>query len=278
MGRIEPSDVERYPHLRPVAVDIARFRELPDLLRHLGSLAEWKERAVKTQGDELQAKVIWCLEQLVAVHSEFTLAHDSMRSGDVVDAFDRIESILPVTHQIRRHLNDGGGQFGLDLIHNIGWKWVTLIDPPFGFSHGSIINRARCSICQAKVGVLWPCGHIRGEIYGGEFCSQIVEEVELAEVSIVKRPASLLLTNHEERMLKSADKFMELAAKLPSPYTLWVPESVTDLKQHPAYRGVGRNSKCPCGSGKKLKRCCTNGDPKIKHWRITIAQGRESAV
>ena len=104
MGRIEPSDAERYPHLLPAAMDIARFRELPDLSRHLDDLTKWKERAVKTQGDEFQAKTIWCLEGLVAVHTHFASAHNSMRSGDVVDAFDRIEGILTATHEIRRRL------------------------------------------------------------------------------------------------------------------------------------------------------------------------------
>ena len=270
MGRIEPSDVERYPHLRTVATDIAQFRRLPDLQGYLGDLAKWKERAVKSQGDELQAKAIWCLEGLVMAHSEFTLAHDSMRSGDVVEAFKRIEGILAGTPHIRRHLNDAGGKFGLDLIHNLARNWVTLLDPPYGVSLGAITKRSHCSICQTKVGVLWPCGHMRGEIYGGKYCSQIVDKWELAEGSLVERPASLLLSNHTERMLKKADEFTELAKKLPSPYTPWLLEPVTDLVQHPAYRDVGRNAKCPCGSGKKLKRCCTRGHPKIKHWGIRI--------
>ena len=271
MGRIKPSDAERYPHLLPAAMDITRFRELPDLSRHLADLAKWKEGAVKTQGDEFQAKTIWCLECLVDVHTDFASAHNSMRSGDVVDAFDKIERVLTATHHIRRHLDDASGKFGLGLIHNIARNWVTLLDPPYGISHGSIIKRAYCSICQTKVGVRWPCGHIRGEIYGGELCIKIVKEAELAEVSIVERPASLLLINHKERMLNRADKFAELADKLSSPYTSWFLESVTDLKQHPAYQDVGRNAKCPCGSGRKFKRCCTDGHPKLKHWNIHIA-------
>ena len=270
MGRVEPSDMERYPHLRSVAKDIARFRQLPDLRRHLNDLAKWKERAVKSQGDELQAKAIWCLEGLVIAHSEFTLAHDSMCSGHVVEAFQKIENILTGTPTIRPHLNDSGGKFGLDLIQNVARNWVALLDPPYGVSHGSITKRSHCSICQTKVGVLWPCGHIRGEIYGGKYCTQIVDRWELAEVSRVERPASLLLRNHEERMLNKADEFTELAKKLPSPYTPWLLESVIDLKQHPVYQGVGRNAQCPCGSGKKLKRCCAQGPPKMKYWKITI--------
>ena len=273
MGQIEPSAADRYPHLRPTVMDITRFRDLPDLSRHLEELAKWKGRAVKWQGDEFQAKVIWCLEGLVTVHSDFTSAHNGMRSGDVVNAFDRIERILTETHHIRRHLDDSGGKFGLDLIRNMARNWVTLLDPPYGISHGSIIKLAYCSICRTKVGVRWPCGHIKGEIYGGEICVQILKRLDVVEVSIVERPTSLLLTNHRTRMLNRADKFAELAEKLPSPYTPWFPELVTDLRQHPAYRNLGRNAKCPCGSGKKLKQCCTHGYPKIKHWAIRIAKG-----
>lgn len=277
MGQIEPSDLERYPHLRFVVMDIAQLRRSPDLRRHLDALAKWKQRAVKLQGDELQAKAIWCLEGLVVAHSEFALAHDSMRSGEVVEAFNRIEGILTLTPSIRQHLNDAGGKFGLDLIHNVAQNWVTLLDPPFGVSLGAITRRSHCSICQTKVGVLWPCGHIRGEIYGGKYCSQIVDKWEPVEGSLVERPASLLLINHRERMLSRADQFAELAKKLPSPYTLWFPELVTDLKQHPVYKDVGPNAKCPCGSGKKLKRCCTHGHPKIKHWNILIINDHQTS-
>ena len=270
MRKIEPSVAKHYPHLLPTAKDVARFREMPDLTQHLGNLTAWKESAVKTQGDELQAKTIWCLQSLVALHTEFVSAHDSMRSGNVVDAFEAIERILTATPHIRRHLYDAGGEFGLDLIHNIAQNWVTLLDPPYGISHGSKIKRGYCSLCQTKVGVRWPCGHIKGEIYGGELCVQIIKEAEVAEISMVNRPAALLLINHRDLMLKSADKFMALVAKLPSTYTPWFPKSVTDLKQHPTYRDVGRNAQCPCGFGKKFKRCCAHGDPNIKHWKIHI--------
>ena len=196
--------------------------------------------AVKTQGDEFQAKTIWCLESLVAVHADFAAAHNSMCSGDVVDAFDRIERILTATHHIRRHLQDAGGEFGLDLIHSMAQIWVTLLDPPYGISHGSIIKRAYCSICQTKVGVRWPCGHIRGEIYGGQLCYQIVAQAELAEVSMVERPASLLLTNHRRTDAEQGWQAQgDWRQTLPSPYTPWFLESVTDLQATPSVPRCG---------------------------------------
>lgn len=32
---------------------------------------------------------------------------------------------------------------------------------------------------------------------------------------------------------------------------------------------IGRNEPCPCGSGKKFKRCCLGVDPQAKRWIYT---------
>jgi len=34
------------------------------------------------------------------------------------------------------------------------------------------------------------------------------------------------------------------------------PQRITNLKTKVKGRKVGRNEKCPCGSGKKYKKCC----------------------
>ena len=48
------------------------------------------------------------------------------------------------------------------------------------------------------------------------------------------------------------------------------PEDITDLGRalgapQPARSApkVGRNERCPCGSGKKFKKCCANSSPAI---------------
>jgi uncharacterized protein YecA (UPF0149 family) len=38
------------------------------------------------------------------------------------------------------------------------------------------------------------------------------------------------------------------------------PVSFYDPKRNP-FRNVGRNDPCPCGSGKKFKKCCLNATP-----------------
>lgn len=48
------------------------------------------------------------------------------------------------------------------------------------------------------------------------------------------------------------DEYPEAAQTLQEYYALQIAE--TERKQK--FAGVGRNDKCPCGSGKKFKRCC----------------------
>ncbi|MFQ9891482.1 MAG: SEC-C metal-binding domain-containing protein [Streptococcus sp.] len=38
------------------------------------------------------------------------------------------------------------------------------------------------------------------------------------------------------------------------------------------FNNVPRNSKCPCGSGKKYKKCCLNTPNELEtHYKITIS-------
>jgi len=47
-------------------------------------------------------------------------------------------------------------------------------------------------------------------------------------------------------------------------------------KRKPEYIHIGRNDKCPCGSGKKYKFCCRETEKEyMPHNRITILGGKE---
>lgn len=61
-----------------------------------------------------------------------------------------------------------------------------LVFPPQTFSsHGSIVKKSTCSICN---GPYQECDHIKGRPYMGQFCVEIIEELQLLEVSIVEHP------------------------------------------------------------------------------------------
>ena len=83
-----------------------------------------------------------------------------------------------------------------------------------------------------------------------------------AKLGTKKRPA-VVTVQTEERMKEVASIFKENDWE----YTIELepdkPEDITDLEilLHPpktriAEQKVGRNEPCPCGSGKKYKKCC----------------------
>jgi len=83
-----------------------------------------------------------------------------------------------------------------------------------------------------------------------------------AKLGTNKRPAAVTVQT-EERLKEVASQFEEKGWI----YTIGLepdkPENITDLEilLHPpktktAEKKVGRNEPCPCGSGKKHKKCC----------------------
>lgn len=58
-------------------------------------------------------------------------------------------------------------------------------------------------------------------------------------------------------------------AEIDSPYDEFYIKTVKVLK--PEYKGVGRNKPCPCGSGKKYKRChLGTQDELMDHHKVHI--------
>ncbi len=49
-------------------------------------------------------------------------------------------------------------------------------------------------------------------------------------------------------------------------------EKLFNVSANPAKKEeIGRNEACPCGSGKKYKRCCLDGDEKKRRKQLGIA-------
>lgn len=62
--------------------------------------------------------------------------------------------------------------------------------------------------------------------------------------------------------------------KLDSPFRPWYIEELK--RKRPEFMNVGRNEKCPCGSGNKYKRCCYNTPKEYGlHYRITLLGGEK---
>ena len=99
-------------------------------------------------------------------------------------------------------------------------------------------------------------------IINGEKMKKIYDGKKTAKLGTEKRPA-VVHVQTEERLKELASIFEENGWK----YTIGLepdkPEDIIDFEilinpQKPkiAEKKVGRNEPCPCGSGKKYKKCC----------------------
>jgi SWIM/SEC-C metal-binding protein len=100
------------------------------------------------------------------------------------------------------------------------------------------------------------------DIFNGEKMEKIYDGKKKAKLGTEKRPA-VVHVQTEERLKEVASIFEKNGWK----YTIGLepdkPEDITDLeillnppKTKIAEKKVGRNEPCPCGSGKKYKKCC----------------------
>lgn len=149
----------------------------------LGNLQRRKECAIRSQDEETANEVLGCECVITALRCELQMwvalkKDDSHAAWNfLVDAQVAAESATrahPSLQNWNRHHDR------LLLIQE-------LIYPRQLFtSIGGDVTRAQCSICEAEYGA---CEHIRGRAYMGEFCSRIIQKVNLSEVSLVEEPA-----------------------------------------------------------------------------------------
>jgi uncharacterized protein len=108
----------------------------------------------------------------------------------------------------------------------------------------------------------WACGFVEGM----NLCwNDWLPLLETAEGRAWYRPLGLLgeedFGDDQSRLTKTPPQRAKLAQQIPqavvSMHAHWRPrEEDGDLDAGPAQPKVGRNDPCPCGSGRKFKKCC----------------------
>ncbi len=118
-----------------------------------------------------------------------------------------------------------------------------------------------------------PREYVDGELWAYGFMTAINlqrEDWQAAfadpEIMEILRPIYLLgtenLTEDEEALIETPEQREELSHLVPASvaglYRFWTPvrRAVTDPALRREMPKIGRNEKCPCGSGRKYKKCC----------------------
>lgn len=238
------TEIENYLAVKHIALDKNVVNEIEKL----------RQKAILDR-NEKNANYCWCLKQIYGIQKGFISAITSLKDGKYEDAwriFDHVDIELSYLEN-NFDITQENDKYHMVFIGRMIKEYQKLFPYCHFFSRESVIKAERCSICGKPISLRHPCGHKAGNLYMGELCLREIVDMEFKALCIVTDPFDkytyVQLPDHEYDygMLEA------LMAEIDSPYDEFYIETVKVLK--PEYKGVGRNKPCPCGSGKKYKRC-----------------------
>ena len=228
-----------------------------------------KEQAIR-ENNEILANKLWYFNSILNIQKLYIEMYNLLKNN-IYDDYEKAWNLrekIDIALSYHRDKDYYDKNFAqLQFINYV----IKNIKPLFPYkifsSREMIIKKEVCSICGKIRSIRNNCGHELGKVYMGELCYNIVKDAELKGFAMVENPED------EYTILKTEDnkfnyEILELLVSgLNTPYDRW------DLKETKVkkdeYKKIGRNEQCPCGSGKKYKKCCLNSSNEtIPHYEI----------
>ena len=220
-----------------------------------------KEEKAKSarNGESEKANYLWCLNQIFLVQKQYTEAFWNMKNKKYENAWNSLDradiELSFLEEHYEKYFGEPMGQrFQLQYILNVIKKFQMLFPYKVFMSRESIIKEEKCSICGEKVRLRGGCNHRLGQLYNGEQCCHEVTDVQFLAMALVTDPFDKYTFVKLEGQDYNYQVIEFLMNNLKSPYDLWEVEKIKVIR--PNYKNIGRNDICPCGSGKKYKKCC----------------------
>lgn len=251
-------DIKSYLSIKKSEFDINVLEELKQL----------KKKAV-SESNEALANKIWCYEQIYKIQKMYVDVFEKLKNNQFFDAWRELERIDIELSFLRDNYDYSNDRFHLEFIERIVREYQKLFPYQFFMSRESIVKKEKCSICGKINTIRNRCDHKVGKLYMGEMCSRIVEEFEFLGMSIVQNPFDKYTVLFPKDMEYNYFMLESLIPSLDTPYDRWYVDVLRE--KNPIYKDIGRNDKCPCGSGKKYKKCCLDTEQEYtNHHRVTL--------
>lgn len=235
-------------------------------------IEEFRQNAISQQ-DETQANYCWCLKQIYHIQKGFISAINSLKNKDFEDAWCTFDSVDIGLSNLENNFDtsQGNDRYHLLFISRMIKEYQKLFPYCHFLSRECVIKSEECTICGKPISLRQPCGHKVGKLYMGELCLRKITDIELKALCIVTDPfdkytyVQIPDQEYEYGMLEA------LMAEIDDPYDEFYIETVKVLK--PEYKNIGRNALCPCGSGKKYKRCYLGTKSELMdHHKVHISK------
>lgn len=214
-------------------------------------------------GQSSQANEVWCIESILKIQTEYLNAFELLKQKEYYKAWCAIEQVELTLGFLAPHHDIGMDEYMLSFIDEHIRKYQKIYPYQIFISPELVEEEKKCNICNQIMSIRNPCGHEVGEIYNGEMCCRIVTKVQILGIAMVESP----LQKYSVPFLKDEatgevtdhynyEVVEYLTDKLMGPFDAWDFELSSKIYPHTHFASLGRNDKCPCGSGKKYKKCC----------------------
>jgi len=246
---------------------IAKLNDIPD---GNFSLEDYKNELQEIKNDfvnknyQIEAKQIWIYQTIIEVHSLYQNAFELLKNKKHYEGWCALERAEIELNSLKRHFQYNKKQFNLWQIEK-SIRNMQIIFPYRLFSSIELlIKEEECTVCNQKVSIRKPCGHIAGEIYNGEICGRKVTDLEMLGLALVTNPENkfAVMFPTDEKTGEKIDRYNYYAVDflfghIKNPYEQWDLVVTQKIVSKENYKHIGRNDDCPCGSGKKFKKCCS---------------------
>ncbi|VVB94745.1 SEC-C motif protein [uncultured archaeon] len=253
-----------FAHVRKLATDYKNRNDGILQKEYWDNLLSIKKRAV-LESDQLIAKVTWCFEEIGKIQDKYVESFIHFSNDEFYEGWCLLEICENITRSLDMHYQEKNNEFGIEFIRINTKKFQSLFPYKLFISPGFLM-KTRCSVCNKLITPRNYCGHENGEIYDGEMCHGIAEDIEPLEVSIVENPVQKYSVIDKDSYDYGVIKY--IIKKISSPWDAW--DYKKSKKLVPKYTKVGRNELCPCGSEIKFKKCCLRKKQEIDHFDFTF--------
>lgn len=223
--------------------------------------------------DEAQANYCWCLRQIYRIQKKYISAINALKNKKFEDSWCMLEQIEIELSSLEENfdIKVENDKYHMVFISQMISEYQKLFPYCHFFSRECIIKAEKCTICGAPISLRQPCGHRVGKLYMGELCLREVTDMEFKAECIVTDPfdkyAYIQIPDKEYNYGMLENLMMEID----DPYEEFHIETIKVLK--PEYKNIGRNQLCPCGSGKKYKKChWKTNDELMNHHKVHLSK------
>ena len=209
--------------------------------------------------DERLANAQYVFREYFLLFCELIKYCDSLKSKDYQHSWNKLQDCFDIIKYVGK-FTDEDNRYELPKLYDLLLEYEALYPYKVFCSSEYIIEEAKCSICGKSVLGL-DCPHIEGELYWGEPAVHDITKIkEFQAVALVSHPEDkrcIIQAADEnisdEEKFRKLDNFIELNLPFLQMFSI---NCKIETRTNDEYKGIARNVPCPCGSGKKFKKCC----------------------